>query len=723
MHKEKIRIPQIRQARRYALPLVIILTGIALSVIAFVVVKNLDLQKIRNEFEQDSEERYEALRREIGLNLNVLDSVRAFYQHGKISRSEFREFVGHFLSRHPSIQALEWIPRIPNSQRKAYERMAKKDGFSHFQLADRRAKGEMVRAPQRKEYFPVYFVEPFKGNEIALGFDLGSDQTRLEALERSRDTGEMVATTRITLVQETGEQFGFLVFEPIYRKGAPTDSIESRRENLEGFVLGVFRIGSILGKSITNLNPKDIEIFIYDNTGLVGERLLGRYTSSSTRNSVMGNEEVNPTALFKFAKTFHLGGRQWIVLCTPMSKYIVMRTTWQPWGALFIGLLFTAFSGSYLLININRTERIEGLVRERTGELQKTNEALSHEIAIRKGAEQALQKSEERYRTLFEQSKDAIYTTSQEGEILDANRSMFNLFGYSREEMIGLNAREAYVFSEDRLKFQQRIEREGFVRDYGIKLRKKDGAEMDCLLTATMRRTADGNILGYQGIIRDITEHKRMEEALKESEVRYRLLAENASDTIWTVNMDMQVTYMSPSVTRLLGYTVEEAKSRTMEEAFTQASFETAKRALVEEMVLENTRQGDPNRSRILELELTHKDGGVVPVEANFTFLRDAMGKPVGILSIARDITERKQAEEKVKQASEEWELTFNSINDLVSIHDKDFRIVKVNKAFADTFGMGMQNLLGKNATKLFMEQKNLGTTALIVKPCDVESR
>jgi len=130
----------------------------------------------------------------------------------------------------------------------------------------------------------------------------------------------------------------------------------------------------------------------------------------------------------------------------------------------------------------------------------------------RKQTEEALRKSEERYRTLFEESRDAIYTTSQEGEIIDANQSMLNLFGYSRGEIIGLQARETYVHSEDRLKFKQKIEREGFVRDYEIKLRKKDGTEMDCLLTAIVRRTADGNIFGYQGIIRDITERKRMEE-------------------------------------------------------------------------------------------------------------------------------------------------------------------------------------------------------------------
>lgn len=137
---------------------------------------------------------------------------------------------------------------------------------------------------------------------------------------------------------------------------------------------------------------------------------------------------------------------------------------------------------------------------------------VARDITERKRAEEALRKSEERYRTLFEESRDAVYITTQEGEILDANESMLDLFGYSKEEMIGFNARETYVHSEDRLKFQQMIEREGFVKDYEIKLRKRDGTEMECLFTAIMRRTADGNIAGYQGTIHDITERNRAEE-------------------------------------------------------------------------------------------------------------------------------------------------------------------------------------------------------------------
>jgi PAS domain S-box-containing protein len=139
----------------------------------------------------------------------------------------------------------------------------------------------------------------------------------------------------------------------------------------------------------------------------------------------------------------------------------------------------------------------------------------------------------------------------------------------------------------------------------------------------------------------------RREEALSESETRYRLLAENATDVIWTVGMDMRLTYISPSVTKLLGFTVEEAMNRTMKEAYTPKSFEKAMQIFGEEMAKESAGRGDPSGSRMIELELVHKDGGSVPVEGNFCFLRDPTGKPIGILSIVRDITERKRAEEE----------------------------------------------------------------------------
>jgi len=163
---------------------------------------------------------------------------------------------------------------------------------------------------------------------------------------------------------------------------------------------------------------------------------------------------------------------------------------------------------------------------------------VSRDITARKRAEEALRESEEKYRSLFEESKDAVYISTREGTFIVANQSALELFGYSREEMTSMNALQLYVHPSDAGKFQKEIEEKGFVRDYEVKLVKKDGTEMDCLFNVSVRRASDGSIYVYQGIIRDITARKLAEEALKRSEERYRALFEN--NPIETITADLE---------------------------------------------------------------------------------------------------------------------------------------------------------------------------------------
>jgi PAS domain S-box-containing protein len=137
-----------------------------------------------------------------------------------------------------------------------------------------------------------------------------------------------------------------------------------------------------------------------------------------------------------------------------------------------------------------------------------------------------------------------------------------------------------------------------------------------------------------------------LEEALRESERRYRLLAENVTDVIWIRDMNGRLTYISPSVKLQLGYSVEEAMAYTVEEMLTPASLEVFTKARAEAVALENMGQGGDLWQRPLELEFKRKDGSTVWVETKAASLRDPDGRPVGILGIGRDITEHRRAEE-----------------------------------------------------------------------------
>jgi diguanylate cyclase (GGDEF)-like protein/PAS domain S-box-containing protein len=141
-------------------------------------------------------------------------------------------------------------------------------------------------------------------------------------------------------------------------------------------------------------------------------------------------------------------------------------------------------------------------------------QGFARDITERRRAEEAMRESEERYRTLFEESRDAIYMTTVDGTFLDANQAALDLFGYTRDELLGMDARTIYLHATDRERFQDEITRTGFVRDYEVRLVRRDGTTVDCLLGATVRRSPAGRILGYQGIIHDITERKRAEEQL-----------------------------------------------------------------------------------------------------------------------------------------------------------------------------------------------------------------
>ena len=264
--------------------------------------------------------------------------------------------------------------------------------------------------------------------------------------------------------------------------------------------------------------------------------------------------------------------------------------------------------------------------------------------------EGVLRKSDERYRALFEGATDAIYITAREGKVLDVNQAMLNLFGYTRAEMIGADVRRLYVHPADRGKFQQEIEQEEAVRDYAVKFRKKDGAEIDCLLTSIVWRATDGSILGYQGIIRDITKQKRTEEMLAQERYLLYTLMENVPDHVYFKDTESRFLRISKAHAEWFGLSdTFEAVGKTDFDFF---SAEHAQQAYADEQQVMQT--GQPLVGK--EEKETWPNGRETWVSTTKMLLRDADGQIIGTFGISRDITKRVRLEKALQKAHGELE-------------------------------------------------------------------
>ncbi len=260
-------------------------------------------------------------------------------------------------------------------------------------------------------------------------------------------------------------------------------------------------------------------------------------------------------------------------------------------------------------------------------------------ITRHKRAVKALRRSETRYRTLFGESRDAVYMNTREGKILDINQAGVDLLGYPRDELIGMNVRRLYVQPEERSVFQREIERQGSVRDYELKFRRNDGTQIDCLVTSTVRRAADGTVLGYQGIIRDITEQMKAEKALYESEQRFRQLAENLREVFWLSSLDSrQIYFINPAYEEIWGRSRESLISQP------ESWLETIHPEDREEVLANLEKQ---SRGEFVEYEyrIVRPDGEIRWIEANVFPVRNEKGEVYRCAGSAQEITKRKRAE------------------------------------------------------------------------------
>jgi PAS domain S-box-containing protein len=261
---------------------------------------------------------------------------------------------------------------------------------------------------------------------------------------------------------------------------------------------------------------------------------------------------------------------------------------------------------------------------------------IAKDITERKEAEKALKESEERFRSIYENSTVGIYRTTPEGKILLANPALVKLLGYSSfEELAGRNLeKEGFELPYERTRFMDTMKKEGEVKGFESDWTRKDGTTLFISEGARAIHDMEGNVIFYDGIVEDITLRKQAVEALKESEEKFRSIMENSADAIFILDQQSRFIFINKAAINLLGFTLEEMKSKTILD-FPPPGSEDKYFKLFKQVL---------NEGKIFtEIEVLVKDGDIIPIDLNSVLLPSGQ-----IYASCRNISNRKQIEKEL---------------------------------------------------------------------------
>ena len=279
-----------------------------------------------------------------------------------------------------------------------------------------------------------------------------------------------------------------------------------------------------------------------------------------------------------------------------------------------------------------------------------TTYAYLHDITERKRFEKEVRESEEKYRNLFERVRHGLFISAREGQFIDCNAALVEMLGYGdKNEFLSIDiARDLYVDPEDRKTFQRRIERHGFVKDFEVEFKKKDGQKITALLTAHLKRDETGMIIGYEGLNIDISDRKRMEKDLKEANEFLMNLIEDSVDAIIVTNMKGDILIFNRGAENILGYKAEEVVGKmNIRSIYTPG--------LAEEVMKKMRSPEYGGVGKVTSLPISHrrKDGELIEGDLSASLIYDSEGKQVASVGIFKDLRERLKMERELRETQQ----------------------------------------------------------------------
>ncbi len=649
-------------------PLLVLVVSLLITYLLRIQSLNHVHEEMQTEFESRAHETIYLLEQRMLTYEKVLYGARGLFAASQsVERDEFRSYYNELelAGVHPGVQGLGFAMIVPQNLKDKHVADTRRQGLPQYTI---RPEGV------RDFYAPVYYIEPFdQENQISLGYDLYSDLDhptegdlepgeRHNAMALSRDTGEAVLTGKLKLVSDIGSddytQAGFLMFLPIYKHGGALDTVAERRANIIGWVYLPFHMDDLMNDILSGLT-RDFDIEVHDGKSEVLQTIM----YDPDRSSVNGSSQQS---LFHSTRQINIANHLWTVTVRSLDDFDMQLQGGKPRFITYAGTISGALLALLFWLLL--------LVRQR---------------ALRNATEIA--QNESRLSAIIDTALDAVVQTNADSSIIGWNAQAEMLFGFKRSEAVGRLLHETIIPLQYRVSHIRTIEnlsKLGADNDemnsrFEISAIKRNGDEFPAEMSISHFRIGDQLMFTY--FIRDITESKHAEEALRISEQRFRDVSEAAGEYLWETDANMVYTHVSSRSVEVKGYTPEELIGRTpmnfMPGEDTSIFVDTANDAIAAKSVF-----------RLQHRNIT-KAGDILWEEVTGLVILDKTGSVIGLRGTGLNITQRKQSDEELRLAA----LVYDNSSEAMVITDSANQIIAVNPAFEKLTGYTAEEAMGKD--------------------------
>lgn len=583
----------------------------------------------------------------------ALIQTRAFFLSlPEVSRDDFQDYFNNtqLLQRYPGIQGLGFTAVITPANLNQHIRNVQRT-FKDYRLWP---------VGTRNLYTSILYLEPQNWrNNKAIGFDMFTESTRREAMERARDTGEAILSGNLRLVQETGKekQPGFIFYLPYYKKGIPLDTVEQRRKAILGYINSPFRSRDLFEEIFKKL-PRDIDFQIYDEN-ISQENLLFDLKTS---------QQVNAEGIVS-SEILLIGGRKFVINFKSMSEFHDRLSSIPSMVTLFVGIMTTA-----LLVGIFQ------LLRKNSLEVTKTSKLIENE--------------RENFRNLFRQTPEMVCILKGPEHVFEfVNDAHMKALGF---DATGKNVREAQPESVEVHGILDEVYRTGKTADLHELPVTLTNRLRYFNLTYSARKDEKGVINGVMILGTEVTQEVLNREEIRKSRERLSLAANYAHLGFYDWDIPNNIIIFSEQMIKDWG--IDPASTAlTLEEVFKSVHPDDRERVnfLIQRSILEKVPYD-------VEYRVIRPDGKIVWFEVHGKVSYDQNNFPVRFFGTCLDITERKKNEsilqefnEKIERERAKYEEVFDKSPAAIAVlGGKDLIFEMTNPAYVKL--IGGRNVIGK---------------------------